>query len=460
MTYDEALAFIYGLTDFERDRSGLFRGHQDLRHVEALLAALGDPQRLPALHVAGSKGKGSVAAMSAAIARRVGLRTGLYTSPHLQDFRERIRVDGRAISEASVAAHAEQVAAALASLPQEQRGRVTAFEAMTALAWLHYRAKVVDLAVIEVGLGGRLDATNVLTPVACAIAPISYEHTEVLGSTLAQIAGEKAGILKPGVPAASAAQEPEARAVIAAQARRVGAPLAWVGEDWRAERLSGRAGRQTEHRADGAAGGTEFDIVGPEGVRYEQLQVSLQGAHQRENAVLAVALVHQGLAGQRSALRALLPQAVREGLATARWPGRFEVVGQRPRVVLDGAHNRASARRLAEALRDLPERGLVLVVGASGDKDLEGIFEELAPAARAVIVTRAAHPRSAPTERLAHVAGRFAADVQVTANVPEGVAAAVALASPTDVVCVTGSLFVVGEARQALGCPNPADEVL
>ncbi len=442
MTYDEALRFMLGLQDFERDLRGLFKGHQDLSHLQALLALLDNPQeRMPAVHIAGSKGKGSIAAMIDSIIRHAGVRSGLYTSPHLQDFRERIQVHGRAIPREAVARLTPRVVAAWSSLPAEDRHKLTTFEAITGLAWLHFVDEQVEVAVMEVGLGGRLDATNLLRSRVCAFAPISYEHTEVLGTKLSQIAREKAGILKPGIPAVSAAQAREARAVLVGEARRVGAPLSFVGEDWRLE----------------TGGGGTFNVTGPSGARYQNLRVSLTGRHQVENGTVAVGAAHVLLRGWPHALR--VEEAVRQGLAAVQWPGRFELLRRRPTVVVDGAHNRESARRLAETLRELDAGSrLVLVVGTSGDKDAAGIFAELAPLASSVLVTRSAHPRAADPAALAAVARRFTPEVAITLSVEEALRRALSEAGESDVVCLTGSLFVAGEARAALGYPSPADE--
>jgi dihydrofolate synthase/folylpolyglutamate synthase len=411
-TLRDVLDWLSRCTDYERMAVHDPRKPYDLRRMLRLAEALGRPDRaFPSLHVAGTKGKGTTSHFAEALLRAHGFRTGLYTSPHLTDLRERIRIDGVPV------APADLVAAFRAMEPALRRIRPTFFEAMTAAAFLVFKRRRVDWAVIEVGLGGRLDATNVVEPRACAITRIDYDHMDRLGRTLGAIAGEKAGILKPGVPAVSAEQRPAARRAIARRGP-VRVP-------------SFRVLRARPF-------GVELEVEG----RFRAV-LPVLGRPAAGNAALAVALVEA--AGVR-----LDPGKVRAAFAGARLPGRIEAVARRPWVVVDVAHNPLSARALADAVRSLrPERTL-LVFGASADKDARGMLRELGPAADLVLLVRARVPRAAEPEALArHLKGR------AVLIVPGGTAAALetarALAGPRDAVVVSGSFYVAGEALAALG---------
>ncbi|MCI0340516.1 MAG: bifunctional folylpolyglutamate synthase/dihydrofolate synthase [Planctomycetales bacterium] len=429
-------------TDYERmARPPSEPGAYDLGRMRRLCADLGDPQaRVPCLHVAGTKGKGSVSAFAAALLSAPGRRVGLYTSPHLVSLRERIVVDGRPISEEDfvsamglVAPEAERLAAAGAP-----GGAPTFFEVTTAAAFVHFERVGVDVAVHEVGLGGRLDATNVVSPDATAIASIGLDHTALLGTTLDSIAREKAGILKPGVPAVTLAEPPEALAAIADVAGRVGAPLRVVPRDIpvEADLLPGGGWRV----AVGAIGDAE-EPGGP-------LEIRVRGGHQPWNLALAVAAV-QDLHGRTG-----LPldgTAGRAALERLRLPGRLDLVLGRPRLLLDGAHTPPSVRAFAREIEGLP-RPRVVVLAAMRDKDLPGLLRELAGPADRLVATTAGTPRSAdPGEvaRRAREAGIGAVEEQAPA--PEALDAAVRLAGPAGTVGVTGSLYLAGAAYAHLG---------
>ena len=443
MDYRAAIAYII-------ERSGYDRGFVanpfdaetvGLRRTAWLLDALGHPPaRYPAVHVAGTKGKGSTAACVAAILRAAGRRVGLYTSPHLHTFRERIRLDGAPIAEDAFAALIGEIAPLNARLAQEHPdwGEATAFEVATVLALLAFARSAVDVAVVEVGLGGRLDATNVLTPAVAVITTISLDHTAILGDTLAEIAAEKGGIIKPAVPVVSSPQRPEALAVLERLAAERGSPFSLAGRDWH---FSGTPER--------------FDLRGPWG-GYRDLRVALAGRHQVENAATAVAACWAlGQAGIE------VPEAaVRQGLAAVEWPGRLEVVRRAPTVVVDGAHNVDSAERLAVALREgFRWRRLTLVLGIARDKQVEEMLAVLAPLADHVVATASHHPRAAAPERIAaaaRAAGGPDLPVEEATSVAGALARALAGAAPDDLVCVTGSLYAVSEAREALGLASPA----
>ncbi len=434
MDYVEARDFIWSLTNYER-RTGYdySAARFDLGRVRDLLHRLGDPhESIPVAHVAGTKGKGSTAAIMASICRSAGWRTGLYTSPHLHTIRERIQVDGANLSREAFAAAVSRVAEAMPGIEG-----ITSFEALTAAAFTAFAAEGVDTAVIEVGLGGRLDATNVIAPYVSVITSISKDHTAILGDSLAAIAGEKAGIIKPGIPVVSAAQDPEAARVIRARAKEVSAPIEWVGEQWR--------------YAVGAfsQGGQEFAVTGPERPRPMadgSYVLPLLGEHQVENAVLALAAMEKmpGTFG-------LVHRHLVDGVAGVCWPGRFEIVRRSPYLVLDGAHNADSFRRLRDALeRHLGYNALHLVFGASRDKDIAGMLSAMRQPGLTVYICRSEHDRSAEADAIAAIAGELGISHRIAGTVEEALWAALSAASRDDCICVAGSLFVVAAAREAV----------
>jgi dihydrofolate synthase/folylpolyglutamate synthase len=416
MTYREAVARITGLRGGEM--AGMRPG---LDRIEALLAAIGNPERSMTLaQVAGTNGKGSVSAMLAAIVHATGRRVGLYSSPHLVDLRERIQVGGRPIPETDLADGVDALGSLVARLD------ATMFEALTALALDHFAHEGVEVAVLEVGLGGRLDSTTVGRPAVELITSIDYDHQAYLGTTLEAIAGEKAAIIRSGV-AISARQEPAAEAVIARRAAEAGVPLLVEGRDLRVRV------RRT------SLDGQWLDLEGP-GWRLDDVRCALLGVFQPGNVLLAAA-----------AARALGADdaAIRRGLGATNWPGRFQLIRRSPRVIVDGAHNPAGARALADSLKTyVPGERVTFVIGMSEDKDRAGILDALLPIARRVIFAAADHPRSASPESLAALARRLSSGKAVsieTASTPAE-ALRMAVADPqTTTVCIAGSLFLVGE---------------
>jgi dihydrofolate synthase/folylpolyglutamate synthase len=435
-SYDDALAFWYGRVNYEQ-RSPQ-PGDLKLDRMRALLRLLGDPQdRLRIVHVAGSKGKGSTAAMLAAVLGRAGYRTGLFTSPHLGRVEERIQVDGQPVGRDELTALLGDVRAALAA----RRGlEPTFFEVATALGFLHFRRRRVEAAVIEVGLGGRFDSTNVCRPVLAVITSISLDHTQQLGDRLASIAAEKAGIIKPGRPVVSGTTVPEARAVIERVARERGAPLSQLGADFHYDCTPGRV------TADGGA---------PPRLRvatrraWPEMELGLLGDHQAANAAVAVRCVEV----LRDQGWHVPDAAVAAGLAGVVWPARMEVVGRRPLVVLDCAHNVASAEALVATLRDtFPPGRRWLIFAGSGDKDLPGMMRVLAPHFAHAFLTRyAGSSRGVPAEELAALLRR-SADLPHTVcpTALDAWRAARERAGPDDLICVTGSVFLAGELRPQL----------
>lgn len=435
--YQEALAWWYGVVNWEvrTPQPDDLKLHQ----MRTLLHRLGDPhRRLRLVHVAGSKGKGSTSALLAAVLRRAGHRTGLFTSPHLTRVEERIQVDGQPITAAELTALLGEVRAAVGAAPPLEP---TFFEIATAVGFLHFVRRRTDAAVIEVGLGGRFDSTNVCRPAVALITSISFDHTQQLGNRLARIAREKAGIVKPGVPTVSGVTAAEARPVIELACRERRAPLRQLGVDFRYRYEPGRVTADGLHLA-------RVQVVTRERT-WPVLELGLLGEHQAANAAVALACVEE----LRSAGWHVPGETVAAGLAGVDWPARLEVVGRRPLVVLDCAHNVASAHALVETLREsFPPARRLLVFAASADKDVAGILRVLAPHFRHAFLTRyAGSARGVPPEALAALLPADA-DLAVTCcpTAAEAWHAARAAAGPDDLVCVTGSVFLAGELRPLL----------
>lgn len=410
--WQDAAAYLARCTDYERMAEPPRREYT-LGRMTRLIGALGRPDRsFRSLHVAGTKGKGSVAHMAEAILREAGYRTGLYTSPHLVDMRERIRLDGRPVSERGLVWAMNRMGPLLRKL------RPTYFEIMTAAAFLIFEREGVDWAVVEVGLGGRLDATNVITPAACAITTIDYDHLDRLGRTLETITREKAGILKPGIPAVTSPQRPAVMAVLRRRARL-------------------RKPRACFVRA--SARGLRFTVEGISGRRYACV-LPVLGKHQAVNAATAIGLVEA--AGVQ-----VTPGIVRRALRRVHLPGRIEVLGRRPWLIVDGAHNPVSVRALAEALQGLRRGRTILVFGASRDKDWRKMLRLLLPQTDVAIFTRASCPRAADPWILS---GESRRPALVSPSVALALEAARRLAGPEDAVVVAGSFYVAGEVLAIL----------
>lgn len=424
MTYSSAVAYLYRL-----QKHGIKLG---LTTITALMARLGMPQnRYRALHIAGTNGKGSTAAMAAAMLQAAGYRVGLYTSPHLVEFRERIRVNGEMIAESQVAQLTEQ----LQTLCQPDLSP-TFFEYTTAMAFQHFADSGVDVAVLEVGLGGRFDATNVVTPMACAVTTISLDHQEYLGNTCSAIAFEKAGIVKAGVPVVLGRLDNDAWRTIEQVAREQQAPVFRINENFFTE-------GETPHR---------FSFRGV-GMQYDELTSGLDGRHQLDNAACALALL--GAAAPQGIV--VTDEAVRAGLRTVTWAGRLEVVDRSPTILLDGAHNPAAATALADFLarfdRSHSSHPIVLVLGMMRDKDHRGFVKPLEGLFDDVVLTQADLPRSATAQELRTALGDLLPHPHVVPMLSESMALARQLATPDGLVCVTGSLMLVGECKAWLrGC--------
>jgi dihydrofolate synthase/folylpolyglutamate synthase len=427
--YQDALNYLYSFTNYEQQSGYRYTPDRfDLDRVRRLLHLLGNPQQAyRAVHVAGTKGKGSTSAMIASILKHAGYRTGLYTSPHLHTFRERIQIDGDLISEQQVVAGVERLRSVAPHIPQ-----ITTFELITALALDYLSHAEAEWAVLEVGMGGRLDATNVITPQVSVITSISYDHTMYLGDTLAAIAAEKGGIVKQGVPVISAPQHTEADKVIERIAVEHDAPLVRVGQDWQWD---------SQHISHTGQRFAVWQQQRPD--QRAEYEIPLLGQHQQVNAATALAAIHE----IRQTGVGIPDQAVRTGLASVEWPGRLEVLGTKPWVIVDGAHNGDSMQKLGDALVELfPYDNLLLVLGASSDKDIGSMLDAILPKAGHILITQAAHPRAADAYVLldqVETRDRQAEVVQLDHVLQR----ALDLAKENDMICATGSLFVVADFR-------------
>ncbi|MFA5400226.1 MAG: folylpolyglutamate synthase/dihydrofolate synthase family protein [Dehalococcoidia bacterium] len=435
MDYNAAAAYLAGLTDYEVSPATAYNAANfDLRRVELLLRKLGLPQKgRKTVHIAGTKGKGSTAAMLSSILTSAGYRTGLFTSPHLYTWQERIAVDGRPITKKDFARLVSAVQKQVQKINGDGRfGKITTFEALTAVAFLYFRDSGADFQVLETGMGGRLDATNIADPDVCVLTSISFDHTGVLGDTLSKIAGEKAGIIKPGCTVISAPQKPEALAIIKQKCRQLNLELVLAGEDI------------TWKRRRGNLSGQAFTLRSRNGSY--ALRIPLLGDYQMENASLAVAAVE--------ALRKLgviiTLDHIASGLKNVKWPARLQILKRAPLLVIDGAHNAYSMKALLESVsRYLPYKKLIVIFGSSGDKDIEGMAKALAGPASKVIITSSGHPRAADASQLAGIFRRQGVTADIGRNAKEALSAALSASADDDLILATGSLFLAADIARA-----------
>jgi dihydrofolate synthase/folylpolyglutamate synthase len=424
--YNQALDYLYSFIDYSlKHISELAKAEFNLDRMFALMEELGDPQKkIPIIHVAGTKGKGSVAALCASALKAAGYKTGLYTSPHLWDYVERIQINGEPISHEQLIELVEEVKPAVTKIP-----KLTTFEITTALGFLAFDKNDVNAAVIEVGLGGRLDATNIVTPKVSVITSLSYDHMAVLGNTLAEIAGEKAGIIKQGVPVVSAPQTDEALQVLERIAKERSSPFILVGNDVKFERLTS------------SLDGQEFVVNHQQSE--VRLKIPLLGSHQIENAAIAyTALKTSGIP--------ISEEAIQKGFSEVKWPARFEILRREPPVVIDSAHNRDSALRLRQTLDEyFPEIPVILIFCALEDKDITGILEELKPRLERVVATRADHPRAPSVEWTAEQVKKVGIPVESVSPVAEALKRALELAGTQKLVLSAGSVAFAGEVSTA-----------
>lgn len=426
MDFDQAISYLQNLTKF-----GMNFG---LGRITELLNRLDNPQEtLRIIHIGGTNGKGSTSAILNSVLQAGGYRVGVFTSPHLHSYTERYRINGREIEHQVIAGLIAEVRPHLENMVAEGFEHPTEFEVSTALAFMYFAREQVDFLMLEVGLGGAIDSTNVVTPLISVITNIGMDHMDYLGNSIAEIARVKAGIIKSGVPVVTAAERQEALEVIREAAREKGAALVQVGGQVRWEVKST------------SMEGLSMDWWG----RTQSLSgliIPLLGRHQAVNAATALAVVEA--LGELGSL-SLNERQIREGLAATRWPARLEIVQRAPLVVIDGAHNLDGAKTLRQALQEFFRyQDLILVIGMLGDKEREKVVAELAPLAKAVVVTKPNSPRAGDWQNLAVEVRKYVSQVYLIENISEAVNNGIALAGPLDLVCITGSLYMVAEARE------------
>jgi dihydrofolate synthase/folylpolyglutamate synthase len=434
--YNQALYKMLSLTDLERV-SGQTQstGRYDLRRITTLLHRLGNPHiQIPTVHVAGTKGKGSTAAMIASILSAQGYTTGLFTSPHLHSFRERIQLDGVPINASGFAELIERLWPEVLTMnAQASSGQVTTFELLTAMAFLHFYEKGADFQVIEVGLGGRLDSTNVVLPEVSVITSISLDHTKILGATLRKIAAEKAGIIKPHTPIVTSPQRPEAMGVLRKSAQANNAPFILAADECNVTPVSHELSSQL------------INVSSTWSPSY--LSIPFLGQHQIENATTALVttktLIEKGFD--------ISHDSIALGFSKVSWPCRMEVLSEEPLFIADGAHNPYSAKILQQAITEyIPNHRLIILVGLSNDKNISGIVDELAKGADLVIPTKSRHPRAVSPLHISKLFTQKGAKTVTTQSVEEATNYAFSEARAGDLIVATGSLFVAAEARETI----------
>jgi dihydrofolate synthase / folylpolyglutamate synthase len=434
-TFQSAMQFLNCMTDYEKmTRVGYNTTNFSLTRMNRLLSALGNPHKqFRSVHIAGTKGKGSTAAMLAAMLANSELKVGLYTSPHLMNIRERVQINDEMISEPDMTRLMGKIAKVVKKLVKDEP---TFFEIMTALGFLYFAEQEVDIAIIEAGLGGRLDSTNVLKPEVCAITSISYDHVAQLGNTLAKIAEEKAGIFKAGIPAVTVPQADEAGKVLAEVAKRVGATLLVTGKDIEFSY------RFESSRTNGPH--TRVSMT-TSSCRFEHLAVPLPGDHQAVNCGLALGI----MAVLKERGLPIDDQKAIEGLAKARLPGRMEIIHDSPRILVDGAHNAASVEALMRAIgQNIPYDSMVVIFGSRTDKDIRGMLRHIQLGADKVIFTNAGSPKAAdPADLASEYAEQCGKMAQVAETLEEALEIAERAVTREDIICITGSFYLVGKAK-------------
>ena len=441
LTYAKALRFLNTLSDYERLRIVRYNSTNfDLDRMRTLLRKLGNPhEHFRSVHVAGTKGKGSTCAMVASMLRACGYKVGLYTSPHLVDIRERIQIDGEMISQAEFM----RLARTMEGIVSHSRPTPTYFDVLTAMAFKYFAEQKVDIAVVETGLGGRLDSTNVLKPEVTAITSISKDHMAQLGNTLEKIAEEKAGIFKRGIPAITAQQTPEVEAVLQRVAQKVGAPFDVCGKSiefsyrFESSRMLGPHNR--------------ICLTTP-GSKFEHLAVPLLGEHQAINCGLALSILDK----LKNRGIAINDARAMEGLTKTQLPGRMEMVSQTPRVLVDGAHNAASLDALMRAIgQHILYDSMVVIFGCCGDKDVSGMLDRITSGADKVIFTPVNNIRTAdPEELAARYVEQYGKMAQVARSLPDALEIAYRAVSKEDLITITGSFYLVGEAKKLFASKN------
>jgi len=443
--YQDALDYLYSFVDYSLTRQLTYSPEKfNLDRMFQLLALLDNPhKRYPVLHITGTKGKGSVSAFLASILFQAGYKVGLYTSPHLIDYTERIQVNGKPIEKHEFLTILDEIKPAIEKVPE-----ITTFEITTALAMTVFARQEVNFAVLEVGLGGRLDATNVVDPLVSVITTVSYDHQAVLGDSLAAIAGEKAGIIKPGRTVIVANQSSEAYTVIEQRANELGSPMLSVGRDVHSVSVSHNLDGQRfliwlPHQQE------KMDqyLENPEGSAWHPLEyfTPLLGAHQIENAVTAFLTIQS----VRSMGYEVPDQAIEAGFLNVSWHCRFEVISRNPLIILDSAHNRDSAQKLRITLDDyLPDKNILLLFGASEDKDVRGILVDLLPRVSKVVATQTIHPRAMDASSIVKLVHQMGKPARAILPFQKAFEEITGMAGPNDVVLVAGSIFLAAAARE------------
>jgi len=438
LTYDQSIEYLESFINYEKLAAPYDPRKWKLERMDCLLSSVGNPHRdLRSIHIAGTKGKGSTAAMTASILKTAGFKVGLYTSPHLISFRERIRINGEMISEDQVCNLVTRLKPHIDELKEQsdRLGHISFFDIYTTLGMLFYAEEKVDFAVFEVGMGGRLDATNVVTPLVSVITQISYDHMMSLGNTIEEIAAEKAGIIKDDSYVITSPQVPEALQVIRDTCAGKNARLFEVGRDVCFQKETGNS----------------FNISGILR-KYRDLHTPLQGDHQLINAATAV--------GALEILRfhdfTISPEDVRAGLEKVKWPARVEVISQNPTIILDTAHNAASAKALRDAIEsNFSYEKLIVIIGISLHKDLKGMGRHLCPIADEVILTRVDSPRAVEPEDMKAELTGICKDMIITQDIASALEKAKSVSGTRDLICITGSVYLAGEVMQLLGkAPN------
>ena len=434
MDYQKSINLIMGMTDYERPSST--RGQRvryNLDRITSFMSTLNDVHlETPCVHIAGTKGKGSTSSMISSILEEAGYLTGLFTSPHLHTFRERIQISNTPISESDFSCLVQSLWDKMLDINKTSQDRITVFELLTAMSFYHFKDKGTNINVIEVGLGGRLDSTNIVEPIAAGITSLGLDHTDILGNTISEIAWEKSGIIKDGIPVISASQPPEAMKVITDVCRDKGSAISKVGEDilWESK-SSSIYGQECEIKTQN---------------HNYSLKIPLIGDHQIENASIAIGVIERLTATGFQ----ISSEAIHDGLLHVKWPCRFELINEDPKIVADGAHNPHSAEALVGTVKKLlPSNQIILVLGVSTNKDLEALINEynkLSP--KLILATRSRNTRAIEPTKISDAAKMFGYDTLITESVAEAVEEAKNFADKDDIILVTGSLFVAAEARE------------
>ena len=439
-TYDSAMSYIYKNTDYEKQQKLRYNVTTfDLDRMESLLKSLGNPhKKVQTVHIAGSKGKGSTATMLAKMIEANDYRVGLYTSPHVTSLHERITVDSEMISKKQMLGLINRIHASIEKLKKKDDAP-TFFEIMTALAFMHFADEEVDVAVIETGLGGRLDSTNVIKPTLVGITSISLDHQNLLGNTLGNIAKEKAGIMKEGIPVRTVPQDPEAMRALRKHASTVKAPLSVTGRDID---FSSRFESSREHGPH-----TRICLTTPLS-RFEHLRVPLPGAHQAVNCGLALAMLDK----LKEEGYEINDEKAVTGLHNVSLKGRMEIINEDPRIIVDAAHNAASMKALIQAIgQHVPYDSMVIIFGCNSDKDVRGMLTQLQYGADKVIFTRSNSPKAVFPQDLADMYTEICGKMYQTAmTLREATRIARSAVSREDLICITGSFYLVGQAKEQL----------